>query len=133
MDRKVGREDTSHSGVSTGLKWKAEELAYFEVSTKVLSQENINMLTDSIFHTILSFTVVCLWCHVCSWKEPSFIFFFLSFSEWASSFYDLCSMKSFFLVMLLAVYLDCCHPPFYLAPVIEFFFARMLVLLSRIQ
>jgi len=60
VDRKVGREDTSHSGVTAGLKWKAEELAYFEASTKVLSQENINMLTDSIFQTILWFTVVCL-------------------------------------------------------------------------
>lgn len=60
MDRKVRREDTSHSGVTAGLKWKAEELAYFEASNKVLSQENISMLTDSIFQTILWFTVVCL-------------------------------------------------------------------------
>ena len=43
----------------------------------------------------------------------------LSFSEWVSSFYDLCSMKSFLLVMLLMVYLDCCHSPFYLVPVFE--------------
>jgi len=59
VDRK-GKEDTSHSGVTAGLKWKAEELAYFEASTKVLFQENISMLTDSIFQTILWFTVVCL-------------------------------------------------------------------------
>ena len=59
MDRKVGREDTFHSGVTAGLKWKAEE-AYFEASTKVLFRENVSMLTDSIFQTILWFTVVCL-------------------------------------------------------------------------
>jgi len=46
--------------------------------------------------------------------------FFQYFSEWVSSFCDLCSMKSFLLVMLLAVYLDCCLSPFYLVPVFEF-------------
>ena len=57
MDRKVGSKDTSHSGVTADLKWKAEELAFFKALTKVLSQENISMLTDSIFQTIVWFTV----------------------------------------------------------------------------
>jgi hypothetical protein len=60
VDRKVGRDDTSHSGVTAGLKWKAEELAYFEASTKVLSEETISMLTYSIFQTILWYTMVYL-------------------------------------------------------------------------
>jgi len=36
----------AHSGVTACLKWRAEELAYFETSPRVLCQESISMLTD---------------------------------------------------------------------------------------
>jgi hypothetical protein len=34
VDRKVGSEHTTHGGVTADLKWKAEEVAFFEAPVK---------------------------------------------------------------------------------------------------